>query len=75
MSLNRIEENHIFTLLKRFQDVEVDTVIIDAFVSKQNRLEKEAAKLFPDSKVICEFHADSVYTCVAAASVIAKVYF
>lgn len=73
LSLNRIEENHIFDLLKRFQDTEVDSVIIDAFVSKQNRLEKEAEKLFPNAKVICEFHADATYTCVAAASVIAKV--
>lgn len=73
LSLNRIEENHIFSLLKRFQDVDVDSVIIDAFVSKQHRLEKEASKLFPDAHVLCEFHADALFPCVSAASVIAKV--
>ena len=74
LSLNRIEENHIFNLLHRFQDISVDTVILDAFVSKNNRLEVEATKLFPNSKIICEFHADATYPCVAAASVIAKVF-
>lgn len=73
LSMNRIEENHIFDLLKRFQDAHVDTVIIDAFVSKNNRLQTEASHLFPDSRVLCEYHADDAYTCVAAASVIAKV--
>ena len=73
LSMNRIEENHIFDLLKRFQDAEVDAVIIDAFVSKNNRLQTEASRLFPNIDVLCEHHADDTYPCVAAASVIAKV--
>lgn len=73
LSMNRIEENHIFDLLRRFQDAEVDAVIIDAFVSKNNRLQTEASRLFPNIDVLCEHHADDTYPCVAAASVIAKV--
>lgn len=75
LSLNRIEENHIFELLKRFQDAPVDMVLIDAFVSKQHRLEREASNMFPNAQVLCEFHADANHTCVAAASIIAKVLY
>ena len=71
--MNQIEENHIFDLLRRFQDSEVDSIVIDAFVSKNHRLEREASRMFPDIEVVCAFHADANYTCVAAASVIAKV--
>ena len=73
LSMNRIEENHIFTLLKKYVDDPVDEVVIDAFVSKQNRLYNEICKLFPSSMVRCEFHADATYPVVACASVIAKV--
>ena len=73
LSMNRIEENHILNLLSRFLDDDVDEVIVDAFVSKKNRLDTEVRKLFPNSVVKCEFHADANYICVAAASVIAKV--
>lgn len=71
--MNRIEENHILDLLSRFSDDNVDEVIVDAFVSKKNRLDTEVRKLFPNSVVKCEFHADGNYVCVAAASIIAKV--
>ena len=73
LSMNRIEENHILDLLSRFSDDNVDEVIVDAFVSKKNRLDTEVRKLFPNSVVKCEFHADGNYVCVAAASIIAKV--
>lgn len=73
LSMNQIEENHIFELLRRFQDSEVDSIVIDAFVSKNHRLEREASRMFPNIEVVCAFHADANYTCVAAASVIAKV--
>lgn len=73
LSMNRIEENHIFTLLKKYTEDPVDEVVIDAFVSKQNRLYKEVCKLFPEAVVKCEFHADATYPVVAAASIIAKV--
>lgn len=74
LSMNRIEENHILGLLSRFVNDEVDEVVVDAFVSKNNRLETEVRKLFPNSVVKCEFHADANHICVAAASIIAKVY-
>lgn len=73
LSMNHIEEDHILNLLSRFSDVSVDEVIVDAFVSKNNRLDTEVRKLFPSSVVRCEYHADTNFTCVAAASVIAKV--
>lgn len=73
LSMNVIEENHIFDLLKKFVTDPVDEVVIDAFVSKNNRLHNETCKLFPAATVRCEFHADVNHTCVAAASVIAKV--
>ena len=73
LSMNRIEENHILNLLSRFLKDDVDEVIVDAFVSKKNRLDTEVQKLFPNSVVKCEFHADANHICVAAASIVAKV--
>lgn len=75
-SLNVIEENIMLDILRDIREVcesTLDCVIVDAFVSKGNRLEKEVKKMFPHSQVICSFHADSQYPCVSAASVVAKV--
>ena len=73
LSMYVIEENHIFDMLKKFVNDPVDEVVIDAFVSKNNRLHDETCKLFPSATIRCEFHADANHTCVAAASVISKV--
>ena len=72
-SMNQIEENHIFQLLEKYSKDPVDEVVIDAFVSRKNRLFEETQRIFPDSHVRCEFHADANYGCVACASVVAKV--
>ena len=72
-SLNRIEEDHIFSLLKTYSQESIDLIIVDAFISKNNRLKNELVKFFPSASVRCEFHADTSYPCVAAASVVAKV--
>lgn len=72
-SMNQIEENHMFQLLDKYSKDPVDEVVIDAFVSRKNRLFEETKRLFPNSLVRCEFHADANYGCVACASVVAKV--
>ena len=72
-SMNQIEENHIFQLLHKYSEDPVDEVVIDAFVSRKNRLFEETQRLFPNSLVRFEFHADANYGCVACASVVAKV--